>query len=209
MHKDSCVPEDGKSIDPFQEWVEAARGGCPEAMGRIIQECRAYLLTIANKELESGFGPKVGASDIVQETMLSAHRCIEDFRGSSREELLAWLRGILLNDIKQTRRRFRAAGRDVGREQALADESGARPAEQVAACDATPSADAMAREEVNRLQQAIDRLSADDREVIDLRNWQRLSFADIGQRTGRSAEAARKLWSRAIARLQSELEKLQ
>ncbi|MEZ6079711.1 MAG: sigma factor [Pirellulaceae bacterium] len=38
----------------------------------------------------------MSTSDLVQETMLAAHRDFGDFRGGS-EELLAWLRQILSN----------------------------------------------------------------------------------------------------------------
>jgi DNA-directed RNA polymerase specialized sigma24 family protein len=42
--------------------------------------------------------------------------------------------------------------------------------------------------------------------VVVLRNWDRLPFEEIAVRMERTAEAARKLWSRAIVRLQQELE---
>jgi DNA-directed RNA polymerase specialized sigma24 family protein len=55
--------------------------------------------------------------------------------------------------------------------------------------------------------QALGELSADDREVITLRNFEHLEWTQVGQRMGRSAEAARKLWGRAIQRLRPLLEK--
>ncbi len=58
---------------------------------------------------------------------------------------------------------------------------------------------------MQRLQQALRQLSPDHEAVIRLRNWERLSFAEIGQRLGRSEEAAKKLWARAITRLKEVL----
>jgi len=55
--------------------------------------------------------------------------------------------------------------------------------------------------------QAMAELSDDDREVITLRNFEHLEWTQVGQRMGRSAEAARKLWGRAIQRLRPLLEK--
>lgn len=49
------------------------------------------------------------------------------------------------------------------------------------------------------------RLPADHPVVIELRYWKGLSFADIGTEMDRSADAVRKLWYRAIERLQAEL----
>jgi RNA polymerase sigma-70 factor (ECF subfamily) len=62
-----------------------------------------------------------------------------------------------------------------------------------------------AAEEAAALHAAMSRLSEDYREVLHLRNWQQLPFMDIGEKMGRSAEAARKLWSRALVQLQQEL----
>ena len=100
----------------FEMLIAEARLGSEAAIGRLIEECRGFLLAVANRELDSEFRPKIGASDLVQETMLSAQRCIADFQGGTRDELLAWLRVILVNDIKEARRRYLTAQRDVRRE---------------------------------------------------------------------------------------------
>jgi DNA-directed RNA polymerase specialized sigma24 family protein len=44
-------------------------------------------------------------------------------------------------------------------------------------------------------------LSAEHQEVLQLRNWQKCSFVEIGQHMNRSEEAARKLWARAVFQL--------
>jgi RNA polymerase sigma-70 factor (ECF subfamily) len=64
----------------------------------------------------------------------------------------------------------------------------------------------IAEEEAALLQRALQRLPEDYQQVIRLRNWQLLPFDVIGQQLGRSAEAARKLWARAIEHLQREME---
>jgi RNA polymerase sigma factor (sigma-70 family) len=51
------------------------------------------------------------------------------------------------------------------------------------------------------LQQALARLPADYRKVIELRFLEERSFEEIGRLTNRSPDAARKLWARAIERL--------
>ena len=39
------------AADPMQEWLRAARQGSREAMGKLLEACRAYLLLVANREL--------------------------------------------------------------------------------------------------------------------------------------------------------------
>jgi RNA polymerase sigma factor (sigma-70 family) len=70
----------------------------------------------------------------------------------------------------------------------------------------TPGSQAIAEEEAAALEAAMSRLPDDYREVIQLRNWQALAFKEIGERMGRSADATRKLWYRAILQLQQEME---
>ena len=60
-----------------------------------LEKYRNYLKLLADLQLSPRLRVKEGASDIVQQTMLDAHRDLGDFRGKSEEELKAWLRMIL------------------------------------------------------------------------------------------------------------------
>ena len=97
--------------------LPAARAGSREALGRVLEACRAYLLRIANEGVSADVQAKGGASDLVQETFLEAHRDFAHFQGNSEAELLAWLRCLLLNNMANFARAYRATGkRQVGRE---------------------------------------------------------------------------------------------
>ena len=69
----------------------------------------------------------------------------------------------------------------------------------------TPGSAVSFDEQVGAMRAALDAMPEDYRQAIMLRNWERLSFAEIGQQLGRSEEAARKLWTRAVLRLGDEL----
>ena len=73
----------------FQLWLTAARDGCRDALGKALESCRRYLLCVARHELDLSLQAKGGASDLVQETFLEAHRDFDRFRGDSEVELLA------------------------------------------------------------------------------------------------------------------------
>jgi RNA polymerase sigma-70 factor (ECF subfamily) len=194
-------------VDEFARLLSDARAGSRDALGQLVESCRPYLLMIANQDLDPKLRAKIGASDIVQETMLTAQQQIADFRGNGKNELLAWLRGILINDLLQTRRRYRKTDkRQVDREVSLAGgERADEPPIDFAGAQATPGTYAVASEEAALLRRAMSSLSKDDQQVLQLHNWEQLSFAEIGQRMERSPEAVRKLWSRAVLRLQQEL----
>ena len=54
---------------------------------------------LARMQLAPALKAKMDPSDIVQETLLQAHRHEEQFRGSNEAEMAAWLRRILANEM--------------------------------------------------------------------------------------------------------------
>jgi len=186
--------------------LPAARAGSAGALGQLLEACRGYLLLIAQQELNADLRAKVGASDLVQETFLEAQRGFGQFQGDARNELLAWLRRILLNNVANCARHYRATDkRGLDRERPL-------PSDWELGLDGlarhapTPSSQAMAEEQTRVVEQALERLPEDYRRVVLLRYREERSFEEIAQRIGRSANAVRQLWLRAIVRLQQELE---
>src|SRR5262245_21551954 len=88
------------------EWLPSARAGSGYALGRILESCRNWLLKIANEELDEGLKAKLGASDIVQESLAEASAGFGRFTGQSEEELFGWLRQILKNNIRDCQRKY-------------------------------------------------------------------------------------------------------
>jgi len=160
-------------------------------------------MAIANQELGDDLRAKGGASDVVQEAFLEAARDASHFTGKNRFEFRGWLRQILLHNILNFRRRYRDTTKRSTKREVSSDSSDVtanRPAH-----DPTPSRVVMQAELVAAVQRAITALPSDYRTVIELRSLQRLTFEEIALRLDRSADAVRKLWCRAIEKLQDEL----
>jgi RNA polymerase sigma-70 factor (ECF subfamily) len=189
-------------------WLAEARGGDLTSLGQALEACRGYLLSIAQQELDAELRAKGGASDLVQETFLKAHRHFSHFHGSAEDELLAWLRRLLLNNLADFRRLYHESQkRDAGRELAPPDwqllrRTGADPV----ADEPSPSAEAIGREQAEALQRTLDRLPEDYRRVLVWRHQEEHTFEEIGRLMDRSANAGRKLWARAVQRFQEEWE---
>lgn len=191
-----------QSVDAL---LAAARRGCPTSLGRIFEALRARLVAVADQELPVSLRAKMGPSDLVQETAIDMQRDFASFRGSTAEECFAWLRSILRNNVIDTVRQFEATQkRDLGREERI-EPSGRNPGVRLPASTRQPDESAVRHEDAAAVKQALERLAADHRTVIELRYWRGLSFGDIGLEMGRSPDAVRKLWYRAIERLQAEL----
>jgi RNA polymerase sigma-70 factor, ECF subfamily len=188
--------------------LTAARAGDPVARDRLFARCRDYLGLAARARVERWLRAKVDASDLVQQTLLEAHRGFEGFQGATEAEWLAWLRRILDHNAADFVRRYHGTEkRRVGREVPLAAPGGStacgRP--EPAAGDESPSAAAARREGELALAAALGQLSADHREVIVLRNLQRLPFYEVARRMDRSRPAAQMLWMRAMQKLKDVL----
>lgn len=186
--------------------IDACRDGHADAFGRLFESFRNHLLFLAKQELPPGLRGKLGASDLVQETAFDAQSDFRSFRGSTPEECLAWLRAILKHNVIDAVRRYKTAQKRAARvEFSLDTPQGKREGENLAMPRGIPENSAMRREDASALASTIIRLSPDHQEVLRMRHWEGLSFIEIGNRLDRSPDAARKLWYRALERLQSEL----
>jgi len=200
----SCEREGGG--DTAGRLLEAARQGHDDAFGRLFESFRRHLLLLAHREMPLTLRGKVGPSDLVQETAVDARRNIPRFRGSTAEECYAWLRAILRNNMIDAVRHFETTKKRGGcHEISLATEAGRCQGGMVAIRHGGPDGSAIRREDADVLAKVLLRLSDDHRTVLHLRYWEGLSFPEIGARVGRSPDAVRKLWYRAVERLQEEM----
>jgi RNA polymerase sigma-70 factor (ECF subfamily) len=165
------------------------------AFDALLAQARQFLLALANAELPAALRAKGGASDLVQEAFAAALRNRDQFRGTTLAELRAWLRAILRNELATLRRRFAAGAREVGRELAVGAAGGL-------AGPMPPAVEQMIRDERDgALAAGVAGLPDDLRQAVVLRVGEGLPFSAIGERLGRSEEAARKLFGRALDRL--------
>ncbi|MFO0907529.1 MAG: sigma-70 family RNA polymerase sigma factor [Isosphaeraceae bacterium] len=175
-----------------------------ERMAEAMEACRQYLLLVAGEWMGQHLTAKAGASDIVQDTFLEAHRELPRFRGRSEAELRAWLREILHNNLVNFTRRYGTAKRDVRREVAL-NPVGTEShlyLTQLVSDSLTPFHSAIRREQLEALAAAIRNLSDRDRQLIVWHHQEHRSFQEIGDLLGLQPDTIRVAWARAIKRLQ-------
>jgi RNA polymerase sigma-70 factor (ECF subfamily) len=183
----------------FEVSLGAAREGEAERLGPLLEQYRGYLLSIARQESPLELVAKLGASDLVQDTLVRGIEHFASFDGATHEQLARWLRQILLNHVRNIAKSYGTDKRDVVREQAID-----RPL--MARREDSPSRKLMSREREEQLQRALDRLPEELRRVIELRHRENLPFAAIAGRLDKSEDTARRIWARAIAQLQGELQ---
>src|SRR5207253_1921329 len=114
--------------------------------GLAVEGFRDYLLLLARTQLGPQRGGKIDPSDVVQQTLLDAHRQRQQFRGTNAAEMAAWLRRMLACNLADALRALHRGKRDVARERSLEaalDESSARLQSWLAAEQSSPSQQAV------------------------------------------------------------------
>lgn len=196
-----------------EQLLDEARQGQREPLGQLLQSYRNYLTILATTQLDRRLRRRMNASDLVQETMLAAHRDFGKFRGSTEREFLAWLRQILIHCLHHAvETHVKAQRRDVRCEISIdqvglsLDRSAANFAQVLADPGPSPSTPARQRERAVALADQLAKLRPEYRDVIVLRNLQGLSFDEIAQRMDRKTGAVRMLWLRAIEKFKQVYE---
>ncbi len=191
----------------FSVLLHKARGGSIEALGRLFEACRGYLLTVARQELAAPLRTKVDAADVVQETFIEALRDFPNFRGETGHQVRGWLRGILRHNLADLTRHFECRCRCLAQEVPLLDRQCATAARLRAflARGGPIYEQLIVQEQRHALDAALQRLPPRYRRVLQLHFGECYSFAEIGNDLQRSPEAVRKMAWRAIERLRREM----
>jgi RNA polymerase sigma-70 factor (ECF subfamily) len=187
--------------------LAAARGGDGQALGRLFSLYRNYLYFLARTQADMLYQGLLSPSDVVQDTFLLAHQRFDEFRGATEQELLGWLRRILIRCLSNQQRKQRTQKRDRHREVSLntltaaVDKSADRLQSVLVSQISSPSAQAQRRETVATVADRLAELPDHYREIIVLRHLEGVAFGEIARRLGKSESAVRALWLRALDHL--------
>lgn len=154
---------------------------------RPLERYADYLTLLARLQVRPELRTRLDPSDLVQQTLLTAHQKLGQFRGRTDAELAAWLRVILANTLAQATRRFyrHDAERARSLEKAL-DDSSARLELWLACDESTPGRKAARAEELLLLAAALASLPDDQRIAIELHHFQGLSVPVVAQQMNKT-----------------------
>ena len=179
-----------------------------EANGPKPEHFRQYLALLARTHLGPNQRAKVDPSDIVQQTLLDAHRKLDQFRGTTEPEMAAWLRKMLSFRVADA---FRALGRqkrDAALERPLdarVDDTCSRLEGWLEAVQTSPSGRASRNEQLVRLAEAMASLPRAQREAIELHHLHGLSLSDTAEQLGRTGGSVVGLLRRGLVKLRELL----
>ena len=174
-----------------------------------LERFRDNLRLLAEIELSPRLRVKEDPSDIVQQSLLEAHRDLASYRGQTEAELVAWLRTILARNLANAGRHYRTQKRDLRREQILAKhlEQSSVQLENFLACDhSSPSQRAVHNEQIQQLAAGLALLLDDEKTAIMLKHFQGWSLSQISEHLGRSNDAVAGLLKRGLKKLRSHMQ---
>lgn len=193
--KDETMGQPTTLLSPYHSEPEAQTSSIVD----LLESLRGNLLRKANRALIPSLRAKVGADDLVQETLVRALDSYHEFQGRTHSELLLWLTTILHHVLADYRRRYEMDKRDVTRE-----EDDPRVLDVVPARDRTPSSWCRQLEDEEKLCQLLERLSPRCRLLLISRYWEGKTFTAIGRMLSLSGSGVRKLYERTLEELRHQ-----
>lgn len=193
-----------------QHLVALAKDGDESALDQLCAVYGSRVLWLVRLRMGEELRSKLESMDLVQDILVCALRDLENFIYRNEGDFVRWLARIAENRLRDNLDKLHADKRDIRKEVRLnthrstLEESFAAALEPIDAT--TPSAIISKREDYDKLAKAIDALKPEYREVIVLTKVEGLSYKEIGDRLGRSSEAVRMLFSRAMAALTGAFE---
>ncbi len=176
--------------------------------GTEFERYREYLLFLANAGLDPRLRRKMNPSDVVQQSLMDAHRKRAQFHGSTDAERACWLRQILANNLIDALRAFGRQKRDVFREKPLAtvlEESSQQLGAWLEAEQSTPSQRLHDHEQALQLANVMSQLPDAQREALVLQNWHGWSLFQIAAQMNRTESAVAGLLKRGLKQLRQLL----
>jgi RNA polymerase sigma-70 factor, ECF subfamily len=178
-----------------RELLEQAKAGSPEALNHLYERCAGRLLALIRLRLGKDLRSRLESRDILQATLLKSLEHLNDLNGNETRSLMAWLARIAEHEIRDCADFHHRQRRDAARESVLDD------AAPLPALTRSALSRVILNEQAAQLETALESLSETHREVIVLRKFEELSFAEIAIRLGKSEDACRMLLARAMTAL--------
>jgi RNA polymerase sigma-70 factor (ECF subfamily) len=178
------------------------------ALGKILNDHRAELLAMLRRRLDHRLARRLDPEDVLSKAFLRAQarwpRCKEEALRQPR----AWLYRLVLDCLIEEWRRHRSGCRDVELDLPYPEDSSVQWVEGLVDSGTTPS-EAVAREELcQRMATALATLKEADREILWMRNYDRLSYREVASVLDVTEGAATVRYFRALERLREVWQQL-
>jgi RNA polymerase sigma-70 factor (ECF subfamily) len=183
------------SVERSGDLLQQAKSGSPEALNQLYERCAGRLLAFIRLRLGKDLRARLESRDILQATLLKSLGHLNDLKADETRSLMAWLARIAEHEIRDCADFHHRQRRDAARDVAMDDDA------PLPALTRSALSGLILDEQAQQLEAALESLSPVHREVILLRKFEELPFAEIARRLGKTEDACRMLLARAMTAL--------
>jgi RNA polymerase sigma-70 factor (ECF subfamily) len=176
---------------------EQARRGSPDDVNAFYERCARKLLPIIRLRLGRTLRREMESRDILQAVLCKSLGRLDGVKEPAA--VMAWLARIAENEIRDQADYYKRRRRDAAM-RAPIDAAAELPAPVRHALSL-----AIVSRQTEALEAALEGLDEAQREIIVLRKLEELTFPEIARRLGKSEDACRMAFSRAMAALTLKL----
>jgi RNA polymerase sigma-70 factor (ECF subfamily) len=177
-----------------------AKQGSDAALNLLYEQCAGRLLAYIRLRLGRELRAKLESRDILQATLMKSLTHLHELKGAETGSLVAWLAKIAEHEIRDRADYHQRHRRDAAREIAVDDAS------PIAVQARSALSQVILDEQARLLEEAMDTLSPAHREIILLRKFEELTFPEIAKRLGKTDDACRMVFARAMTALTMALQ---
>lgn len=188
-----------------QELVNLAKSGDEPALEQLCSVYGERVRRIIRLRMGGEIRPRLDSMDLVQDAMVSALGGLKDFTYKNEGDFLRWLARIIQNQFRDNLDKIYTNKRDIRKEVRIENygptTSGGFIGNPGPIQATTPSVIMSKKEDLDKLEKAIDQLKPDYREVIVLAKIDGLSYKEIADKLGKTIDSVAHLLSRAMLAL--------
>jgi len=168
--------------------LEQVRAGDDRARERLFERVLPALRRWAHRRLPQGMRDLSETEDLVQLSLMRALRHLDRFESEHEGAFLAYLRQIVKNAVRDEVRRVRAHGREDLSESR--EDPGPSPLERT-----------VSRDVLDRYENALEHLDPESQQAVLLRIEFEYTYPQIAEALGKSPDAVRMMFGRAMVRM--------
>jgi len=176
---------------------DLARRGSPENVNAFYERCARKLLPLIRLRLGRTLRREMESRDILQAVLCKSIGRLDNVKEPAA--VMAWLARIADNEIRDQADYYKRRQRDAAMRAPIED------AADVPAPIRHALSQAIVSRQTDALEAALEELGDAQREIIVLRKLEELTFPEIASRLGKSEDACRMAFSRAMAALTLKL----
>lgn len=186
--------EDGES----SRWIRSARQGDHDAWTHLHRRYRSLLAFCAEAGLPEHLRARFDVEDVLQSAFLAAFRGLSTYEFRGEPAFRAWLKEIVRNELADRIRNHEAHKRSARREVAALDPNLLPGA---GGDGETPSQLASLSQRRHMVLEAMRQLSDAHQELLWMRDFENLTWDEIGRRAGCTEGGARRRYRAALVAL--------